>query len=132
MSSSAATPTTPTLPQPEKEYLQFLARGEFRIQRSRSTGRHVFYPRVAAPVTGKTDLEWVAPSGRGTVYAVTVINQKPPAQPYNVVLVDLAEGPRLLSRVDGIAPQDVRIGMAVQAQVIEEEGKPLVVFTPIQ
>jgi len=132
MSSSAATPQPLPLPQPEKEYLQFLARGEFRIQRSRSSGRHVFYPRVAAPGGGETDLEWVAPSGRGTVHAVTVINQKPPAEPYNVVLVDLEEGPRLLSRVDGIAPQQVRIGMAVQATVIEEGGKPLLVFMPVQ
>lgn len=132
MSSSAATPQFPPLPQPEKEYLQFLEQGEFRIQRSRSTGRHVFYPRVAAPGSGETDLEWVVPSGRGTVYAVTVINQKPPAQPYNVVLVDLAEGPRLLSRVDGIAPGEVRIGMAVQAKVIEEGARPLLVFTPVQ
>ena len=125
---SNATP----LPQPEKEYLQHLAQGEFKIQRSRSTGVHVFYPRIAAPVTGETDLEWVSPSGRVTVYAVTVINQKPPAKPYNVVLVDLEEGPRMLSRVDGVEPQTVRIGMAVQAQVGQEDGKPMVVFTPVQ
>lgn len=121
----------PPLPQPEKEYLHHLAQGVFKIQRSRSTGQHVFYPRVAAPVTGETDLEWVEPSGRGVVYAVTVLHQRPPAQPYNVVLVDLAEGPRMMSRVDGVAPEAVHIGMAVQARVIEEDGKPLVVFVPV-
>ncbi|BCN38099.1 hypothetical protein ALDI51_14180 [Alicycliphilus denitrificans] len=121
----------PSLPQPEKEYLHHLAQGVFKIQRSRSTGRHVFYPRVAAPVTGEADLEWVNPSGRGVVYAVTVINQRPPAAPYNVVLVDLEEGPRMMSRVDGVAPEAVHIGMAVQARVIEEDGKPLVVFVPV-
>lgn len=119
------------LPHPEKEYLQYLAQGEFKIQRSRSTGRYVFYPRVAAPVTGETDLEWVSPSGRGTVYAVTVVNQKPPDQPYNVVLVDLEEGPRMMARVDGVPPEAVHIGMAVQAQVIREGETALVVFTPV-
>lgn len=121
----------PSLPQPEMEYLRHLAQGVFKIQRSCSTGRYVFYPRVAAPVTGETDLEWVEPSGRGVVYAVTVINQRPPAAPYNVVLVDLEEGPRMMSRVDGVPPEAVHIGMAVQAQVIEEDGKPLVVFMPV-
>lgn len=123
--------TTHLLPQPEKEYLHHLGQGVFKIQRSRSTGQHVFYPRVAAPVTGDTDLEWVEPSGRGVVHAVTVINQRPPSTPYNVVLVDLEEGPRMMSRVDGVAPEAVHIGMAVQARVINEDGKPLVVFVPV-
>ena len=63
---------------PEKEYFEHLAQGRFMIQKSRSTGGHVFYPRVAEPGTGATDLEWVAASGRGTVYSTTVIRQKPP------------------------------------------------------
>ena len=42
----------------------------------------------------------------------------------------LAEGPRLMSRVDGIAVDDVRIGMAVSARIIDEDGKPLLVFVP--
>ena len=47
---------------------------------------------------------------------------------YNVALVDLAEGPRLMSRVDGVPPEQVRIGMAVQARVIDDpaQGKLLV------
>ena len=46
-------------------------------------------------------------------------------------MIDLAEGPRLMSRVDGIAPAQVRIGMPVQAQVIDDpaQGK-LLVFVP--
>jgi uncharacterized OB-fold protein len=100
------------------------------IQRSRSTGDHVFYPRVMAPRSGIEDLEWVAASGRGTVHAVTVVRKKEPADSYNVVLVDLEEGPRLMSRVDGIAADGVSIGLAVEARIIEEEGKPLLVFVP--
>ena len=40
-------------------------------------------------------------SGAGTVYSVTVVHPRPPDEPYNVVLVDLAEGPRMMSRVVG-------------------------------
>ena len=50
----------------------FLAEGRFMIQRSRSTGRYVFYPRLLIPGTGETDLEWVEASGMGTIYSITV------------------------------------------------------------
>jgi uncharacterized protein len=115
---------------PEQDYLRFLGEGRFMIQRSRSSGRHVFYPRVAEPVTGATDLEWVEASGRGTVHATTVVRQRPPTPSYNVALIDLAEGPRMMSRVQGIPPEAVEIGVAVRAKIIVEDGKPLVVFEP--
>jgi uncharacterized OB-fold protein len=116
---------------PDLDYQKFLGEGHFMIQRCRDSGRHVFYPRIAEPVTGSTNLEWVEASGRAEVYAVTVVRQRPPAANYNVVVVDLAEGPRMMSRVDGIAPEDVKIGMTVQARVITEDGQALVVFHPV-
>lgn len=118
-------------PRPEQEYFEHLAQGRFMLQRSRSTGRCIFYPRVAEPVTGATDLEWVPASGRGTVYAVTVARPRPPQPPYNVVLVDLEEGVRMMSRVEGLAPEAVRIGMAVQARIVTEGDKPVVVFDAV-
>jgi uncharacterized protein len=115
---------------PEKEFLEHLAEGRFMIQKSRSTGGHVFYPRVAEPGTGATDLEWVPASGRGTVYSSTVIRQKSPTPNYNVALIDLAEGPRMMSRVEGIVPEEVKIGMPVKAKIVRENDQPLVVFEP--
>jgi uncharacterized OB-fold protein len=94
------------------------------IQRSRSTGRHVFYPRIAVPGTGERDLEWVPASGLGTVYAITVNRARDAT--YNLALVDLEEGPRMMSRIDGV--ETVPIGTAVRAKIIEENGAPLVVF----
>lgn len=116
---------------PEKDYFEHLAAGRFMTQKSRSTGGHVFYPRVAEPGTGATDLEWVEASGRGTVYSTTVIRQKPPTPNYNLALIDLAEGPRMMSRVDGVAPEDVKIGMSVRAKVVVENEQPMVVFEPL-
>ena len=115
---------------PEKEYFEHLAAGRFMIQRSRSTGGHVFYPRVAEPGTGATDLEWVEASGSGTVYSTTVIRQKPPAANYNLALIDLAEGPRMMSRVEGVAPEAVKIGMAVKARLVTDNEQTMVVFDP--
>lgn len=116
--------------QPERDFFAFLAQGRFMIQRGRESGRCFFYPRVCEPLTGSTDLEWVEASGEGTVYSTTVVRQKPPAQPYNVALIDLAEGPRLMSRVQGVAPEAVRIGMRVKAKIIRESDQPLLVFEP--
>lgn len=114
---------------PAEDYLRFLAEGRFMIQRARASGKHVFYPRVAEPRTGDA-LEWVEASGRGIVYATTVQRSKPPAPDTNVVLVDLEEGPRMMSRMDGIAPHEVKIGMRVTARIVREDGDPFVIFVP--
>jgi uncharacterized OB-fold protein len=116
---------------PDVQYHRFLADGRFMIQRCRTSGRYVFYPRVAEPLSGATDLEWIEASGRGIVYSTTTVRPRPPAPNYNVALIDLAEGPRMMSRVDGIPPEQVQIGMAVTAKIITEGGAPIVVFEPM-
>lgn len=100
------------------------------IQRSRGTGAHVFFPRALAPGTGADDLDWVEASGAGVVYSTTMVlpDRDGRGGNYNIALVDLAEGPRLLTRVEGIAPGDVRIGMRVQARIGEIAGKNVVLF----
>ena len=115
---------------PERDHLAHLAAGNFMLQRSRLTGNYIYYPRVAEPVTGSFDLEWVPASGKGVVYSVTIVRKRPPEKDYNVVLVDLAEGPRMMSRVDGLPLDQVRIGMAVTARIVNEEGRNIVVFVP--
>ena len=116
---------------PELEFAAFLAQGRFMLPRSKATGRCFWYPRVAEPGTGNTDIEWVEASGNATVYSTTVIRQKPPTPDYNLALIDLAEGPRMMSRVEGIAPVDVRIGMKVRAEIIKEGETSMVVFKPV-
>lgn len=113
---------------PDRDFAAFLAEGRFLIQRSRSTGTYVYYPRVAVPGTGETDLEWVEPSGLGTVYSTTVVRNKPPVPHYNVALIDLDEGVRMMSRVVGIDPSKVTIGQRVRARVDAIDGTPAVVF----
>lgn len=120
-----------TTPGPEAQFRAFLKQGRFMIQRSRSTGAYVFYPRVAAPGSGETDLEWVAASGNGEVYSTTVVRNRPEkGGDYNVALVTLTEGPRMMSRVVGIEPAEVEIGMKVRAVIEELDGAPQVVFRP--
>ena len=101
------------------------------LQRDRVSGDYFFYPRIAAPGTGSTALDWVEASGKGMVYTTTVVRQRPEKGPdYNVALIDLAEGPRLMSRVVDIDPAEVSIGMKVKARIDTENDEPILVFTP--
>ena len=52
--------------------------------------------------------------------------------PYTVALVDLAEGPRVMGRVEGLPPEQVAIGLAVQARVGRIDGVPALLFTPLE
>lgn len=116
-------------PGPEKIYNDFVADGKFMIQRSKSRGNFVFYPRTINPGTGEADLEWVEASGDGVVYATTVNRQRPEkGGDYNIALIDLAEGPRMMSRVVGLAPADVKVGMKVKAKIDKIGDNLAVVF----
>lgn len=114
-------------PGPEAQFKAFLAQGRFMIQRSRSTGRHTFYPRVAIAGSGESDLEWVAASGKGTVHAITVNHGK---EAYNIAVIDLDEGPRMMSRIDGV--ETVPIGTRVTARIVDSKDGPAVVFVPAE
>lgn len=113
---------------PDIEFQRHLDAGRFMIQREKQSGHAFYYPRVAEPGTGSLQLEWFEPSGKGVVYSTTVVRVKAPGESYNVALIDLAEGPRVTSKVVGTAPGDVRIGMAVRARIEISSGQALLVF----
>jgi uncharacterized OB-fold protein len=79
------------------------------MQRCESCARLVWYPRHVCPHCGEVSLRWEQLSGNGVVYAVSVHHRAAhPALaervPYTVVLVDLAEGVRMMSNVFGAVP----------------------------
>lgn len=115
---------------PEARYLAFLGEGRFMLQRARGSGRFVFHPRIAEPGTGDTDLEWVEASGLGRVYSATTVFPRPPAEPFVIALIDLDEGPRVLSRVVGGDSAAVSIGLRVAAFVEDCADGPRVMFRP--
>ena len=110
---------------PENYWRDALAQGRLLLQRATGSGATFFPPRLIEPGTGDGAFEWIEASGLGTVYSVTMINQKPPAEPYNVVLVDLDEGARVMSRVEG--PSEVSIGLRVRAR-IDQGDEPILLF----
>ncbi|WP_300302430.1 OB-fold domain-containing protein [Ferrovibrio sp.] len=115
-------------PGPEAQYHAFLQEGRFMIQRSPSTGQYVFYPRVAAPGSGAADLEWVAASGLGRIYSITVNRAR--TGNYNIALVELDEGPRLMTRIEGV--ETAPIGTRVKARIADLGGEPALVFDIVE
>lgn len=110
---------------PEIHWREALANGRLLLQRANGSGVTFFPPRLFEPGAGEADITWIEASGYGIVYSVTLINQKPPAVPYNVVLIDLDEGPRVMSRVEG--PGEISIGLRVRAR-INLDDEPILLF----
>jgi len=110
-------------------YRSYLRQGKLAYQFSPAAGRAVFFPRLVCPFTGSTALEWRVSAGIGQVHATTVVHPREGA-PYNVALIDLAEGFRMMSRVDGVAASQVAIGQRVRVHFVEvpEDPAPLPVF----
>jgi hypothetical protein len=86
---------------------------------------------VLEPITG-AELGWEISRGLGIVYSTTVIYSRD-EQPYNVALIDIDEGYRMMSRVEGVDPEHIRIGMRVQVQMMTfDDGKKYPVFSPVK
>ena len=113
-------------------YVEHCKKGELAYQVCTDDNTAVFYPRAVAPKTGSHNLEWRVSKGLGTVYSTTVVHAAKDQPPHNVALIDIDEGFRIMSRVEDIAPLDVRIGMRVKFRVHAAEGDepPYPVFTP--
>jgi uncharacterized OB-fold protein len=111
--------------------------GRLVLPRCTDCSRWHFYPRALCPHCSSDKLEWQSASGRGEVYSYTVVHRAPsPAfaaeVPYVVAIVELEEGPHLMTSVTGCAPDAVSIGMPVRAafrRVAEDTQLP--VFEPV-
>ena len=101
---------------------------KFMLPRCEDCGRFHFYPRPACPHCGGARLAWSEPSGRGEVYSHSTVHRAPsPAfkddVPYVIAIVKTDEGPHLLSRVVGVSPEQVSIGMRLRVK-LGGDGKP--------
>jgi uncharacterized OB-fold protein len=110
-------------PTPEdKEFWEGARRGELRVQRCTTCGKHQHYPRMLCIHCGKDTLEFVTASGRATIYSFTVVRQNgvPPFSerlPFVVAVVDLdEEGARMIAACPKLDPEQARIGMRMRAE----------------
>ncbi|WP_223444056.1 Zn-ribbon domain-containing OB-fold protein [Pseudomonas sp. BF-R-19] len=112
-------------PAPYQRYLEGLARGALAYQHCHDCDQAVFYLRPCCPHCGSVELGLRDSQGLGTLYSSSVVYDK--EHHYNLVLVDLDEGFRMMSTVAGCdAPP---IGARVRARVERLDGEePRVVF----
>ena len=108
------------------------ARGELAIQTCLVCGHEQHPPRATCGACGSSDLEFRAKSGRGNIYSFTVVVRALIAElreqvPYVLVLVDLDDGPRVMSLLRS-APDEAHVGMAVQIAFESVGGLTLPVF----
>jgi hypothetical protein len=119
-------------------YWEALARGTLLIQRCEACGtvRHPPHPRCGQ--CASASLSWTPATGLGTVYSFTIVRH--PANPelagsvpYVVALIELDEGPRLVSNVVGVDPNLVAIDQRVQVQ-FDRVGPDTVLprFSPVE
>lgn len=110
----------------DARFWSYVTGGELRIQRCGDcrTPRHPPQPLCAA--CGSTLTDWVVASGRGEVWARTIIH--PPTlpafasrTPYGAVVVRLEEGVFVVSNVVDRDPEAVPVGMPVQLSIVEVE-----------
>jgi uncharacterized OB-fold protein len=100
-------------------------RHELSLQRCRACGRWVFYPRAVCPHCFAADLEWRRASGRGTLHTFTIVHRGQrgfalPA-PYVLAIVELDEGPRLMTNLVGVEPDPARIRIGMPVEVVFED-----------
>jgi uncharacterized OB-fold protein len=127
------------IPEPTPETQPFwdgCARGELMLQRCRECGEPYFYPRPICPACGSTDVEWFTASGAATLYSY-VINHRPArgfedGGPYAIAVVELAEGPRMMTNIVGVpnTPEDLILDMALQVTFEQRGDIALPVFAP--
>ena len=101
-------------------------------------GRPFWYPRPVCPTCLRPDIEWHEASGRGVVHAVSVMHRPGNPMmadrvPYAVALVDLEEGVRMMSNVEGVDPALVEVGQAVTVTWEPlSDGRHLPLFEPVR
>ncbi len=108
-----------------------IAQGRFVLPHCEECGEHFWYPRRFCPYCSSTSIAWPDVSGRGTVYSFTIIRkgQGPykDVGPYVLAIVELEEGPRLMTNVAATDPETVHVGQAVRV-VLDPAGDTDAIF----
>jgi uncharacterized OB-fold protein len=133
--SARLIPPSSELTQP---YWDAACKGELVVQHCGDCDQRPFPPRAHCPQCGSAELQWSKVSGRGTVYTFTIAHRPPHPVfsdqcPIAIAVVELEEGPRMISNIVGCEPADVEVGMAVQVvfEQIDDSDVALPVFSPV-
>jgi uncharacterized OB-fold protein len=130
-------PRTLPVPTPEtRHFWEGCKAGELRLQRCRSCDQAYFPPRPFCPCCASHDVEVFTASGKATLYSY-VINHRPRpdigTEPHSIAVVQLAEGPRLMTNVVNCpqTPEALQLDMPLQVLFQKESDEiALPLFEP--
>lgn len=133
-----ANPFVP-VPTPETQpYWDAIAERRLRITRCGSCAEVFFPPSPVCPACSAQDIEWFDASGRATLYSY-VIHERPLPYwetdgPRSVAMVELAEGPRLISTIVGCdqTPDALVLDMELQATFVPFDEATVLAFEPAE
>jgi uncharacterized OB-fold protein len=130
----------PTIDSASAPYWEAARHGRLLIAECSGCGKVHHYPRPFCPYCWNEDVHPVEARGTGTLYTYSTVyvNDLAPFKeqlPYVAAIVELDEGPRLMTTIEGVAPEQLRVGMAVTAifRPVDEndaDSPYLTVFTP--
>jgi len=126
----------PHIDEESRPFWEALQRHELYIQKCRDCGDLRYHPRALCTNCLSSRTEWLRSKGNGKIYTFTVTNQNQApgfreSLPYVMAWVELDEGVKMLTNIVDCPPQEVKIGMPVEA--VFEDVTPevtLVKFRP--
>ena len=116
------TPLTPEA----RPYWDGLKHGKLMVPRCNACGKPFFYPRIACPRCHGRDIGWMEASGRGRLHSFAIAHQsinramKVPL-PYVLAMVELEEGPRMLTNLVNVAPDPKALRCDMPVEVVFEK-----------
>jgi len=114
----------PVIDHDSAPYWEAAREGRLDIPLCGDCGKHHFYPRSVCPYCHSDNLSFDTVSGRGEVHTFTIARRPAgPAfaddVPYVVALIELEEGPRMMSRIQTDDPENVHIGAKVEVTFVK-------------
>jgi uncharacterized OB-fold protein len=101
--------------------------GRLEVQRCSRCGALRYFPAPLCPACLSADSAFAAMSGKATLYAFTTVHRAPTAAlaketPYTIAFVELAEGPRVMARLEDIPSAGAKIGDPVTFAGVGDSG----------
>ena len=127
----------PAVEDETRPYWEAAKQGRLLIKACNACGEVHHYPRPFCPTCWSEDVEWREVSGRGTIYTYSIVfrNDLPPFNEWSTyvpAIVELEEGPRLMTNIVETDAGSLRVGMPVEVRyrdLNDEWAAP--VFVPL-
>ena len=111
-------------PTPEsKPFFDALKRHRLLIQRCQECGLAYYYPRPFCPGCLSASVEWEESSGKGKLYSFVINHRAAPGfvAPYIIAVVELDEGPRMMTNLIGIEPDPEMVRCEMQVEIVFDD-----------